>query len=70
MVATLVLPASPAVRTHGASGGYSYAWSRAIGPRPDVLEELGNGPAAALVLLEHRWAVGVRDTLVRAGASG
>ena len=33
----------------------------------DVLEEIPNGTAAALVLLEHHWAVGLRDALVRAG---
>src|SRR3954447_2422644 len=33
----------------------------------DVLEEIPNGTAAALVLLEHQWAVPLRDALVRAG---
>jgi uncharacterized membrane protein len=33
----------------------------------DVLEEIPNGSAAALVLLEHHWAVGLRDAVVRAG---
>jgi uncharacterized membrane protein len=33
----------------------------------DVLEEIPNGTAAALVLLEHHWAVGLRDAVVRAG---
>jgi len=32
----------------------------------DVLEEIPNGTAAALVLLEHHWAVGLRDAVVRA----
>jgi uncharacterized membrane protein len=33
----------------------------------DVLEEIPNGTAAALVLLEHQWAVPLRDAIVRAG---
>jgi hypothetical protein len=33
----------------------------------DVLEEIPNGSAAALVLLEHHWAVGLRDAVARAG---
>jgi len=33
----------------------------------DVLEEIPNDSAAALVLLEHHWAVGLRDAVIRAG---
>ncbi|WP_203454493.1 hypothetical protein [Jiangella aurantiaca] len=33
----------------------------------DVLKDIPNDSAAALVLLEHRWAVPVRDAIVRAG---
>jgi uncharacterized membrane protein len=33
----------------------------------DVLDEIPNGTAAALVLLEHHWAVGLRDAVARAG---
>jgi uncharacterized membrane protein len=33
----------------------------------DVLEEIPNGSAAALVLLEHHWAVPLRDAIARAG---
>src|SRR4051795_3089020 len=33
----------------------------------DVIEEIPNGSAAALVLLEHHWAVGLRDAVARAG---
>jgi uncharacterized membrane protein len=33
----------------------------------DVLEEIPNGSAAALVLIEHHWAVGLRDAVARAG---
>jgi uncharacterized membrane protein len=33
----------------------------------DVLEDIPNGTAAALILIEHHWAVGLRDALVRAG---
>ena len=32
-----------------------------------MLEEIPNGSAAALVLLEHHWAVGLRDAVARAG---
>jgi len=35
----------------------------------DVLEDIPNGSAAALVLLEHHWAVGLRDAVARAGGS-
>ena len=33
----------------------------------DVLEEIPNNSAAALILLEHRWAVPLRDAIARAG---
>src|SRR3954447_16052186 len=33
----------------------------------DVLADIPNGSAAALVLLEHHWAVGLRDAVARAG---
>ncbi|WP_236792392.1 hypothetical protein [Amycolatopsis sp. GM8] len=33
----------------------------------DVLDEIPNGSAAALLLLEHRWAIPFRDAVVRAG---
>ena len=33
----------------------------------DVLEDIPNGSAAAVVMLEHHWAVGLRDAVVRAG---
>src|SRR5204863_9036470 len=33
----------------------------------DVLEELPNDSAAALILLEHHWAVPLRDAIARAG---
>jgi uncharacterized membrane protein len=35
----------------------------------DVLEEIPNDSAAALILLEHHWAVPLRDAVVRAGGS-
>ena len=35
----------------------------------DVLEDIPNGSAAALILLEHHWAVPLRDAIARAGAS-
>jgi uncharacterized membrane protein len=33
----------------------------------DVIEEIPNDSAAALILLEHHWAVGLRDAITRAG---
>ena len=33
----------------------------------DVLEDIPNGSAAAVVMLEHHWAVGLRDAVLRAG---
>ncbi|HWH95136.1 MAG TPA: hypothetical protein VNT03_14845 [Baekduia sp.] len=33
----------------------------------DVLADIPNDSAAALVLLEHHWAVGLRDAVMRAG---
>jgi uncharacterized membrane protein len=33
----------------------------------DVLEEIPNGSAAALLLLEHQWAVPLRDAVANAG---
>ena len=33
----------------------------------DVLEDIPNDSAAALILLEHHWAVPLRDTIARAG---
>ncbi len=33
----------------------------------DVLAEIPNGSAAALVLLEHRWAIPLRDAIASAG---
>jgi len=35
----------------------------------DVLEEIPNDSAAALVLIEHHWAVPLRDAVMRAGGS-
>jgi uncharacterized membrane protein len=36
----------------------------------DVIEDIPPNTAAALILLEHHWAVGVRDAVVRAGGFG
>jgi uncharacterized membrane protein len=33
----------------------------------DVLEEIPNDSAAALILLEHHWAIPIRDAVARAG---
>src|SRR5215467_7555682 len=33
----------------------------------DVLDEIPNGSAAALLLLEHRWAIPLRDAVASAG---
>jgi hypothetical protein len=34
-----------------------------------VLEDIPNDSAAALILLEHHWAVPLRDAVARAGGS-
>jgi uncharacterized membrane protein len=36
-------------------------------PAWDVLSEIPNDSAAALLLIEHQWAVGLRDAVMRAG---
>ena len=36
----------------------------------DVIEDIPNDSAAALILLEHQWAVGLRDAIARAGGVG
>ena len=36
----------------------------------DVIEEIPNDSAAALILLEHHWAVPLRDAIIRAGGIG
>ena len=36
----------------------------------DVLEDIPNDSAAALLLIEHHWAVALRDAIVRAGGFG
>ena len=33
----------------------------------DVVEEIPNDSAAALVLIEHHWAIPLRDAIARAG---
>jgi uncharacterized membrane protein len=33
----------------------------------DVIEDIPNDSAAALILIEHHWAVGLRDAIARAG---
>jgi uncharacterized membrane protein len=42
-----------------------HPWSGAV--YWDVLEDIPNDSAAALVLLEHHWAVPLRDAIARAG---
>ena len=56
----------------GAEIGAEQAELEGIHPLPDaeewdVLEEIPNDSAAALVLLEHHWAVPLRDAIARAG---
>ena len=56
----------------GAVAGAERAESEGIHPLADaeewdVLEEIPNDSAAALVLLEHHWAVPLRDAIARAG---
>ena len=35
----------------------------------DVIEDIPNDSAAALILIEHHWAVGLRDAVARAGGT-
>jgi uncharacterized membrane protein len=56
----------------GAVAGAEHAEAEGIHPfgdaeEWDVLEEIPNDSAAALVLLEHHWAVPLRDAIARAG---
>src|SRR4051812_47689053 len=56
----------------GAQAGADVAASEGVdvfggGEEWDVLGEIPNDSAAALVLLEHRWAIPLRDAVVRAG---
>ena len=56
----------------GATAGAEHAETEGIHPFAgaeewDVLEEIPNDSAAALVLLEHHWAVPLRDAIARAG---
>jgi uncharacterized membrane protein len=56
----------------GAAAGADQAASEGISPLGnaeewDVLEDIPNDSAAALILLEHHWAVPLRDAVARAG---
>ena len=55
----------------GAEAGAEEAAAEGInvfgGEEWDVLEEIPNDSAAALILLEHHWAVPLRDAIARAG---
>src|SRR3954465_14371605 len=55
----------------GAEGGAQIAAEQGIdvfsGDEWDVLEDIPNDSAAALILIEHHWAVPLRDAIARAG---
>jgi uncharacterized membrane protein len=51
--------AEPASAGGGSTGAGPGAW--------DVLAEIPNDSAAALILLEHHWAVPLRNAIIRAG---
>jgi hypothetical protein len=55
----------------GAAVGAAQAAEEGInvfgGAEWDVLEDIPNDSAAALILLEHHWAVPLRDAIARAG---
>jgi uncharacterized membrane protein len=56
----------------GAAAGAEAAAAEGIHPLSggdewDVLEDIPNDSAAALILLEHQWAVPLRDAVMRAG---
>jgi uncharacterized membrane protein len=63
MAAGAVLGAEAATETAAEGGGRIFsdddAWN--------VLDEIPNGSAAALILLEHRWAIPLRDAIAAAG---
>ena len=57
----------------GAAAGAKAAAEEGVNPISDnddvwdVLEEIPNDSAAALILIEHQWAVPLRDAVLRAG---
>lgn len=56
----------------GAAAGAAQAAAEGVHPLGtadewDVLEDIPNGSAAALIMLEHHWAVPLRDAIARAG---
>ena len=56
----------------GAAAGAEVAAEQGVHPLAgaeewDVLEDIPNDSAAALILLEHHWAVPLRDAIARAG---
>jgi uncharacterized membrane protein len=51
----------------GAEAAENGATAFSDGDAWDVIEEIPNDSAAALILIEHRWAVPVRDAVMRAG---
>jgi hypothetical protein len=56
----------------GAAAGAEHAANEGLHPLSDaehwdVLEEIPNDSAAALLLIEHHWAVPLRDAIARAG---
>jgi uncharacterized membrane protein len=58
--------------TAGAAAGAEVAAERGVHPLSgaeewDVLEDIPDDSAAALILLEHHWAVPLRDAIARAG---
>jgi uncharacterized membrane protein len=63
MAAGAVLGAEAAAEAAAEGGGRMFSDEDAW----DVIEEIPNGSAAALILLEHRWAIPLRDAIASAG---
>ena len=54
------------------AGAEAMAEGASLLPDPDewdVIDDIPNDSAAALILVEHHWAVGLRDAIARAGGT-
>ena len=60
------MPSSAGAETAAEEGIHVFSDEEAA----DVLEKIPDDSAAALILLEHHWAVPLRDAILRAGGIG
>lgn len=63
MATGAALGAEAAIETIAEGGGRMFSDDEAW----DVLDEIPSGSAAALILVEHRWAIPLRDAIATAG---